>query len=218
MISSKQIRSARAFLNWGQEELAEKAGLAISTIRSIEGKNAPPSMKSEQGIRRAFEPFIDFLSNGGIQPKQETVDIYRGKEGFVDFLRHVHVVCRDVGGEIYVSNVNEKLFEKWMDDFLTEYVRIMNEIPKGNFWFKTIVEEGDTYLPSLYTEYRWISKQHYSTVPTYIYGQNLAIIVFEEDDVTVYVHQNDKLVNAFRKQFKLVWDNAYEIEIKKKET
>ena len=209
-MTPEQVSGALGLLRWGQNDLAEKTGLTPITISNyISGKSTNPSKRTLDSLARAFDGRVRFIEDRGVELIRETIQVYKGMEGFTEFLKDVHSVCKDVGGDVYVSNVNERLFERWMGDFLTEYVRIMNEIPKGHYRFRTIVEEGDTYLPSLYTDYRWISKEHYSTVPNYMYGPKLAIIVFEEHNVTVYVHDNETLVKAFRKNFELVWDNAF---------
>ena len=48
MITAEQCRAARALLDWGQAELAEKAGVGIVTIRQLE---AGGTMPAEQHFR-----------------------------------------------------------------------------------------------------------------------------------------------------------------------
>ena len=43
MITSDQIRAARALLRWSAEELANKAQLGVATIRRIEADEGVPS-------------------------------------------------------------------------------------------------------------------------------------------------------------------------------
>ena len=43
MITSCQIRAARALVNWSARELAEKAGLGVATVRRMELAESIPS-------------------------------------------------------------------------------------------------------------------------------------------------------------------------------
>ena len=43
MITSCQIRAARALINWSARELAEKAGVGVATVRRMELAESIPS-------------------------------------------------------------------------------------------------------------------------------------------------------------------------------
>ena len=62
MISSAQIRAARAYLDWTQEELAQKAGVGVFTIRRAETDGGDASLR--QGTARSIQ---DALEAGGIR-------------------------------------------------------------------------------------------------------------------------------------------------------
>ncbi len=208
MPSPKEIRAARVYLDWSQEQLAEQSGLAISTIRNIEAGTNVPSGKSAQALDRAFGDYIDFLPNGGFQPKQETVKIYRGRSGFIDFFWNVYETVKAVGGDICVSNVNEQDFLFWLgEDEAQKYKDAMAALDR-NFYFKTIIQEGDDYFAGgKYAEYRWIAKEEFSNVPFYVYGDKLAIILFDRE-VAVYVLENRNIANAYRGQFNILWERS----------
>lgn len=61
MLTSGQIRAARALLAWNQQELAERSGVSLATIRRIESDREPDRTTSpnREAIQRALE-------NGGI--------------------------------------------------------------------------------------------------------------------------------------------------------
>ncbi|HEY3890336.1 MAG TPA: helix-turn-helix transcriptional regulator [Bradyrhizobium sp.] len=67
LVITRQIKAARSLLGWAQNELAVQSGLAISTIRRLEGlRDAPISAQFEtvEKIRCAFERAgIEFLGN-----------------------------------------------------------------------------------------------------------------------------------------------------------
>lgn len=43
MISSKQIKAARALLGWKGQDLADKSGVGITTLRRYEAQNGVPN-------------------------------------------------------------------------------------------------------------------------------------------------------------------------------
>ena len=67
MVTSRQFRAARALVGWTQQTLADRALVAINTVRAIESDRAYPVPKPDSvtAVRRALERAgIVFLSNG----------------------------------------------------------------------------------------------------------------------------------------------------------
>jgi len=54
-IAPEQCRAARAWLNWSQGELAEKASVGLSTVKSFEGGTRVPIANNLSAIQRAIE-------------------------------------------------------------------------------------------------------------------------------------------------------------------
>jgi Protein of unknown function (DUF1488)/Helix-turn-helix len=59
MIIPAQIRAGRALMNWSQEQLADEAGVALSTVRDTENERRAADTAAMKDIRRA-------LWNGGV--------------------------------------------------------------------------------------------------------------------------------------------------------
>ena len=57
MITSDQIRAARALLRWSGKDLAEKTGLGFSTLMRLEVLDGVPSAQTKtlEAIQKAFE-------------------------------------------------------------------------------------------------------------------------------------------------------------------
>lgn len=57
MLTSAQIRAARALLDWSQRQLAEKAKLSVPTIKRMEGALGPErsTEANVEAVRRALE-------------------------------------------------------------------------------------------------------------------------------------------------------------------
>ena len=65
MLTSAQIRAARALLDWTQPELAKKAGLSLPTVRRMEGALGPgrSSAANVDAVTRALEEAgVEFIS------------------------------------------------------------------------------------------------------------------------------------------------------------
>jgi transcriptional regulator with XRE-family HTH domain len=66
MISSDQCRAARGLLDWSQQELAEKAGIGIVTVRQLEAGIQKPRRATLEVVRRAFEAAgVEFIDENG---------------------------------------------------------------------------------------------------------------------------------------------------------
>jgi transcriptional regulator with XRE-family HTH domain len=68
MITPSQCRAARGLLDWSQQDLAERAGIGIVTVRQLEAGVNAPRRATLQVVKRAFEAAgVEFLdpSNGG---------------------------------------------------------------------------------------------------------------------------------------------------------
>lgn len=72
MISSDQIRAAKAILRWSGEELAQRAGVSLSTIRRVESSEGVPetqNMKTLVSIKRALEDGgVEFIGTPDDRP------------------------------------------------------------------------------------------------------------------------------------------------------
>jgi transcriptional regulator with XRE-family HTH domain len=69
IIVPAQIRAARAMLEWSQEDLAEKSGVSLSTVRDVESQRRPLDTAAAAEIHRALENagliFIPGAANAG---------------------------------------------------------------------------------------------------------------------------------------------------------
>ena len=69
MITATQCRAARALLDWSQQELADKAGVGIVTVRQLEAGNTRPRRAKLDVIRRALESAgVEFIDENGGGP------------------------------------------------------------------------------------------------------------------------------------------------------
>jgi len=67
MVTAAQCRAGRGLLDWSQQDLADRAGVGIVTVRQLESGATQPRRATLEVIRVAFESAgIEFIdANGG---------------------------------------------------------------------------------------------------------------------------------------------------------
>lgn len=72
MISSSQVRAAKALLRWSGEDLASKSGVSLSTIRRVEASECVPesqNVKTLMLIKKALEDGgVEFIGSPEDRP------------------------------------------------------------------------------------------------------------------------------------------------------
>lgn len=206
-ITIAQIRGARGILNWSQQDLAQRTGISATSIGSIENGVTTPRASTLEVIRHTFESSnIEFIGLDGVRQRTGDVRVLKGEEGFWNFYEELYKTLLDNPGEVLVSNVDERIFEKWLSKHrLDTHVQRMRAI-KG-LSYKILIKEGDTHFLATpdYCEYRWMPKDLFTSVPFYIFGNKLAVIIFEEEP-TVIVLDYSAIADAYRKQFSSIWN------------
>jgi len=106
---------------------------------------------------------------------------------------------------VVVHNVDERKFEKWLGtENLEVHIERMKSISGINY--RILLKEGDDYFLATpdYSEYRWIPSSFFSSVPFYVYGQKLAILLFDAEP-TVIILDYPSVAEAYRVQFEAFW-------------
>lgn len=66
IFTPERVRAARSLLQWSQGDLAEKAGVAVSTVADFERGQRVPVANNALAIRRAFEAAGVVFTEGGV--------------------------------------------------------------------------------------------------------------------------------------------------------
>ena len=62
-----QCRAARALLDWTQDQLAEAAGVGVSTVKLFEAGKRQPMRQNLEAMRRALEGAgVQFIGETGV--------------------------------------------------------------------------------------------------------------------------------------------------------
>lgn len=206
-ISTAQMRAARGLLNWSQQDLSERTDISATSIGSIENGISSPRDSTLAAIRKAFEDSgIEFMPNDGVRKKSTEVTILRGAEGFKKFSYDIHMSVQNDGREILQAYVDDRKFAELLGAEAVPHVVRMEEQKDKSF--KILQREGDSYFPARnYADYRWIPAKQFIAVPFVVYGDNLAVILFEPEP-TIIVNNFPLVAEAYRMQFLSLWENA----------
>lgn len=206
-ITTGQIRGARGILNWSQSDLAERTGISATSIGSIENGQSTPRESTLKAIRLAFENGgIEFLGNEGVRKKSAEITILRGAEGFQKFAHDLFEVVQNDEREILQAYVDDQKYADLLGNDAYPHVKRMESMDRKRL--KILQKEGDDYFPAKnYAEYRWIPHEQFLAVPFVVYGNNLAVILFEPEP-TIIINNYPLVSEAYRLQFLTLWDSA----------
>ena len=213
-ITTAQIRGARGILNWSQQDLAQRTGISATSIGAIENGQTTPRESTLATIRKTLETGgIEFIGLEGVRQRSGDVRIYTGRDGLIEFYDDVYQTIQQDPSPVYVSNVDERLFVKALGDYAKVHVARIEGLKKKEY--KILIKEGDNYTPGAsYAEYRWIPRELFSSVPFYIYGKKLAVIIFENEPSIVLL-KYPSVSEAYRVQFLDMWNRAGKIDATK---
>lgn len=212
LITASQSRAARGLLNWSQPELAERCGMHVQTISSFEHEVGSPTKRTLQKITQTFVTAgIEFTSNGGVEPYQNKVITFVGRDGFAVFRADILAEAKTMPLDVCVSNVDEREFDKWGSGGVNqEYIDEMHRIKPERF--RILIKENDDYLtvPG-YASYRWLPESHFGKISFFIYGHKTAILSFEENNFHAFVISHRQINQFYRDEFERLWQLSKEL-------
>jgi transcriptional regulator with XRE-family HTH domain len=204
-----QMAAARGLLGWSQKDLARETNLSADLISKIEKGDSDGSDKSKHAIFEAFHRnSIEFTEAEGVRRSQGNVTIYKGRDGFASFRQDVLREAQRGPIDICVSNVDERLFDKWGKGEVNEsYREQMAKIETVKCRILTR-EQDNLYVASGFAEYRWLPKNKFGEIPFYIFGDKTCVIAFEDSDLSIFILNHPLITRFYRKQFEETWQNA----------
>jgi DNA-binding XRE family transcriptional regulator len=212
MITGRQIKAARALLNWDAVDLAKEADVSRETVSNIENELVQAREGTMHEIVRAFDARgVEFLGNHGVQIKQHSVYELKGSEGFKKLMDEIYLAACDPSAtngnkQICVSNVDDRLFMEHLGDYMLFHAKRMNDLK--NVQVRVLVREQDDFkIPGgKYLDYRWSPKQDAANVPLYVFGDKLAILIFDGvQELVIIVIASPALAKVYREQFSMLW-------------
>ncbi len=210
----RQIKAARALLDWSQEQFADAAGISVATARKLEAGTISPRGSTNGRIRNALEGAgLEFLPPDGVRHRPDDIDVFQGAEGVKAFYDDVYqTIIKAKLGNISLVVPDPNQFFDMMGSYADVHRARMRTI-KHFITVRCLVTENPQRLPAPdYCEYRLISKSYVDSVPFYIYNHKCAIRVFcESRPVRIVIIDSNLVADAFLHQFESMWEKAVPI-------
>jgi len=200
---------ARAKLDIGQDQAAERAGITKKTLSNAESGAHKLSANNADRLRQFYTAQgLEFTDFNGVRETPTGLRTFRGRSGFQEFYEDQFKTFKSVGGDIWLYNGVSKLI---MDALGLEYVEMhkacMEKI-RNNFNYRVIVEEGDdTFFGSGYASYRWLPKEQFNDKTIFVYGAKVGIVNFE-GDITVILIEQEAFADTLRLLMENMWNQS----------
>ncbi len=206
-IDSRQIRAARALLDWNQTRLAEVANVTRSSIKNVERGLTVPHTKTADAIYDAFDKFgVEFLPNSGVRMKSQIVTTLEGEGARLQFMDIVYDAMRKDGGDVLIANYREPYPDTEAERYAYELVHLERYM-KAGIRQKIIIKECDNNLIWPADAYRCCPEKYFSPYPFIIYRKKLALISMSSPEKVVII-DDPLFAESFAKIFKFMWDNG----------
>lgn len=153
----------------------------------------------------AFSKLVPELKKlGKAGPLGFSMEVYKGKNGLNTIYRDIV----NIGGELLSFGIDEEVF---MEYDLVHFNRYVKEVDRGKLKERLLTYEGAKKFGSAKSKYRTIPKEFFSPTPVSVYGDKVAIVVWEPS-LHIILVENKNLADSFRKHFELLWTIAKPIQ------
>lgn len=205
MITQDQCRAARGLLSWKQSDLAEACGISKTAITNFESGAQKPRQETLEFIHAAFDKAgVEFIGNYGVQRRQTFFRVIDNQNALPELWDDIFETMQDGGGEILISNVDERAaYLESPENLIAHVKRLQNH----NIAERILMCEGNSFFIQPPECYRWVSKETYmSGLTTYVYNGKVALRFWNQSVILVISHP--VIYEQERQRFNYVWDKA----------
>ena len=155
-------------------------------------------VKEKEELVKDILPTLVKISN---IPKGEVlVEVYKGKEGLKTILNDV----LRVGKDYVIFGVDESMYQKGFESFMEQFFR---QEEKLGFHERILTGEDAAFVYKKPTaHYRYMPREFFNPTPTYVWGDNVAILIWEP--LTVIKIKHKGIAQAYAHYFELLWGTA----------
>lgn len=215
MITGRQIRAARALLDWDAEDLAEKTGLSRDTIFNIEKGLVQARFGSLEKIIRIFnEGGIEFTSDEGVKKRSDSITKLEGISDFKFFMDQVYEAAKqpysyDGTKPICICNLDNSLFRKYMGEYHAVHVERLKKLKNLQIRSLAAIVDKNHVSGASYLVYKYLNSFKATVAPFYVFGDVFSIIDFNvQNPPRILMINSPSLASSYRDQFDILWNNA----------
>ncbi len=206
MIDHRQIRAARALLNWSQADLARAAQMATSSIKNVESDHGAARKETIAQIREAFDlNGVEFTPSSGLRLKHDIVAVHDGKRATAALLDSIYAHAQtSAEREVCIIGLDEAFsIDTDGAQLLAAHV---DRLARVGVRERILICEGDTRFLNAPDCYRWLPRAYFTrNAPIYVYGDRIAIHSGSLRRRTVIIEAKP-LAQHMRMIFAMLWD------------
>ncbi|MGB9154835.1 MAG: helix-turn-helix transcriptional regulator [Alphaproteobacteria bacterium] len=212
-VSARQIKAARALLDWSQEDLAVKTRLSISTIRSMELGFTPRASTAKEICNAVEYAGLEFTEGEGVRRRLD-IGFYHKSDSCDKLLDDMLQTVEEKGGDVlgYVQS-QAMLLQSCGIHGQKNFYRL-EQLHKITT-VKCVVTESTAAVLSLPPfQFRLLTEQNVSPSYFYVYGNKYVMILPNSDGnfrfivLSLMAH-----AQAYQKHFQTLWDRASPLRI-----
>lgn len=192
-------------LGWTQMELVEASGLSKVTIAQFEKGVFALREDSARALAAAFSRAdIEFPDQHGVRKRTDHVQILRGDDALKLLWDDIFFVLKGAGGEVLISNVDEK---RTLDAEPQALMAQLKRLQEHGITERLLSCDGDGFFLMPKECYRWISKELFTFgTSTYVYADRVAFQIWGESMIVLI--QSKEAHEGEKKKFEEMWKNA----------
>jgi transcriptional regulator with XRE-family HTH domain len=212
LLQARQIRAARALLDWSQDDLAAACGLSAATIRKLELGHISPRGSTTQQVRQALEDQgLEFLAPDGVRHRPEGLSTYDGAEGFLNFLDDIYIALRQRSGEVLMVASSDtalcRNFGVAETDYRDRLCKIARKAPIRCVFTDPRFEGPD------YASCRWLPQHCVDAVPFIVFADSCGMLMLDGPGVAeILCLQASSVARSYRSLFDTVWTKARPVD------
>ncbi len=209
-LSARQIKAARALLDWSQRDLVKASGLSLAAIRKMELGYISPRRSTTDAISGSLQlAGIEFLERDGVRRRAENVYIFDGACSGQEFFDDVYKTIRKSGGEVLIATSSVAAFTKLCGLKNLQRLSGLCALCEDTSIKCLAIKASDDSKTSQNIQVRLLSKDYGDITAICIYGQKIGIAIPRGDSISkLIVLDSNKLSLFARKQFLAVWGKS----------
>lgn len=209
MISARQIRAARALLDWSQAELGERSGISRVSIKNIETQATAPRRDTMAALRNTLEDHgVEFLPGDGVRMRDDVVIVFEGEEAEERLLNDIYetMLQEGAGSEVLIYGLIEMDPEKYPQEYGLAKAQI-ERLARAGITERIIGCQGNNHFVAPWHCYRWLPAEGFAAVPLFIYGSKIALSTDKPPFKSIVIN-NPLFADSCRHLFNFAWDRA----------
>ncbi|NQV91521.1 ArsR family transcriptional regulator [Candidatus Woesearchaeota archaeon] len=155
-------------------------------------------IKEKENIVSTILPSLKELSN--FSKDALNVEVFEGIEGIKTLLKDI---LRE-GKDHVIMGIDEIMFKEKLGHFMEWYFK---EEKKIGFKERILTRDNVEFIYNYKTAiYRYLPAESFNPTPTYVYGDHVAILIWEP--FSVIRIKNAALADSYKKYFEILWKQA----------